>query len=302
MASQPPNSSPRHVVILPYYCDSEVRRFTSIADWLVRESAARPDCTFVLASSPRTPPSEALFRAWSRIGPVEHFRCPTPVFGYPQGPTAMFWDAMDHVAANFRGDGFALWLESDMVVVRPDWLELLTADWDRGPRRPLLMGCYVPRVYKFRWLRRRKPLLEPHINGGACYALDFARRMPPAAREGTFDMAVFQHARALDGIAVTSRIGFSTVARVRRDVVAGNRCILHGFMQDKDRFVDRALRPVSGLETRTRFLLPHVERIEEAWQRLRLCFFRRGPAVMLQNLMLEQKRIPADRLPLDTGP
>ncbi len=293
---------PRHVVILPYYCEEEVDRYLQIGDWMASHCRLPLDCTFLLAASPRATTSDRLFEAWSRLGCCQHLKCPTQVFGYPAGPTAMYWDAMHHIAENFRGDGFALWFESDMVAVRPDWLDQLSADWDRETQRPLLMGCYVPPVFKFRWLRRKKLLLDPHINGGACYALDFARRMPPEARTGTFDMAIYRHALQGGGAVVTDRIGFSTLSRVRRDVMAGRKCLLHGFMQDKNRFISEAVRPLSAAEQRSRWTLPLRESLEEACQRIRLCFFRRGPAVMLQNLLLAQKRNPVGRLQPDTQP
>lgn len=293
---------PRHVVILPYYCEEEVDRYLQIGEWMVRNCRLPLDCTFLLAASPRAQTSDRLLREWSKLGECVHLKCPTQVFGYPAGPTAMFWDAMDHIAGHFKGNGFALWFESDMVAVRPDWLDLLAADWDREAQRPLLMGCYVPPVFKFRWLRRKKLLLDPHINGGACYALDFARRMPAEARNGTFDMAIYQHALRAGGAVVTNRIGFSTLGRVRRDVMAGRKCLLHGFMQDKNRFIREAVRPVSAAERNISWALPLRESVEEACQRIRLCFFRRGPAVMLQNLLLAQKRNPVGRLQPDSLP
>lgn len=98
----------------------------------------------------------------------------------------MYWDAMQFIAENFaESDGFGLWLESDMAPVKPDWLDRLSAEWYTDPP-PLMMGCYVPDVYKHRLFRKPKLLLNAHINGGACYATDFAIRMPQEARDGVF--------------------------------------------------------------------------------------------------------------------
>ena len=108
----------------------------------------------------------------------------------------MYWDAMEFIAEKFAmSDGFSLWLESDMAPIKPDWLDRLSAEW-YASEPPLMMGCYVPEVFKHRFLRRPKLILAPHVNGGACYATDFAKRMPPEAREGVFDVAVYQHAQA----------------------------------------------------------------------------------------------------------
>lgn len=279
-----------HVLVLPYFCQAEIDRYQRTADWLVRETSRPLDCTFLLAASPKAEPSEQLRAAFSRLGPVVSYQCPTQVFGYPAGPTAMFWDAMDFVAANFSGDGFSLWFESDMAFVKPNWLDRLAAEWNAGERRPLMMGCYVPHVYKHRLFRRPKLLLNPHINGGACYALDFARRMPAAAREGVFDMAVYEHGLALGEMRATRQIAFSTVRRARRDLLAEEKSVLHGFMQDKDRFISECVRPLSPAERRQHRWSP-LEEQWETWQRqIRVLFVRRGHQAMLENMFLAKQR------------
>jgi hypothetical protein len=294
--------STSHVVILPYFCQQEIDRYQKTADWLVQQTTERLDCTFLLAASPKAQPSEQLRAAFARLGPVISYQCPTQIFGYPAGPTAMFWDAMDYVADNFSGDGFSLWFESDMAFVKPNWLERLTGEWNSGPSRPLMMGCYVPHVYKHRLFRRRKLLLNPHINGGACYALDFARRMPAAAREGVFDMAVYEHGLAIGEMRATRQISFSTVQRARRDVLSADKCVLHGFMQDKDRFINECVRPVSLAEKGLRPLSPLQERWE-TWQRqVRVLFVRRGHQAMLENMFLaKQKAESKTQLQLPRG-
>lgn len=283
-----------HVVILPYFCQEEIDRYQQTADWLVKQTTQPLDCTFLLAASPKAQPSEQLRAAFSRLGPVISYQCPTQVFGYPAGPTAMFWDAMDFVAENFSGDGFSLWFESDMAFVKPNWLERLSAEWNSGQSRPLMMGCYVPHVYKHRLFREPKLLLNPHINGGACYALDFARRMPAAAREGVFDMAVYEYGLAIGEMRATRQISFSTVQRARRDVLSTEKCVLHGFMQDKDRFINECVRPVSLTEKGLRPLSPFQEQWE-TWQRqIRVLFVRRGHQAMLENMFLAKQRAEAD--------
>ncbi len=298
---RPRFAMPRHVVIIPYYCDEEIVRYQKIADWMLEHCRLPLDCTFLLAASPRATVSDSLQQTFSRLGPAVSFQCPTQVFGYPAGPSAMFWDSMDYIAENFSGDGFALWFESDMVAVRSDWMEQLTVEWDQQEETPLLMGCYVPKVYKFRWLRQKKLMLEAHINGGACYALDFARRLPDEARTGVFDMAVYPFARECGKVVISGRIGFSTNSTVRRDVQTGEKCVLHGFMQDKDQFVDSATRPVTAREKSSRFLFPLQERMEDFRRWLRVTFVRKGPRAMLENTLLTQKRMMAGKIPVDAG-
>ncbi|MFM7117247.1 MAG: hypothetical protein ACKO0N_11485 [Planctomycetota bacterium] len=285
--------STRHVVVLPYYCQEEIDRYQQTSDWLVKNCDDPLDCTFLLAASPKATPSKQLHEAFERLGPVVSFQCPTQVFGYPAGPTAMFWDAMDYIAEHFSGDGFALWFESDMAFVKPNWLDRLAAEWDSGVERPVMMGCYVPHVYKYRFFRRPKLLLNPHINGGACYALDFARRMPQSAREGVFDMAVYEHGLQLGEMRPTRQIGFSTVARARRDVLSAEKCVLHGFMQDKNRFITECVRPVSAAEKRMQAISPLQEQWELLQRRIRVMFVRRGHRAMLENMFLAKQQADA---------
>jgi len=277
-----------HIIVLPYYCQDEVARYLTIARQLA--DYPRPDAQvhYLLASSPRTEPSQELEEAYSSLGPCTSIQCPTQIFGYPQGPTAMYWDAMEYVAEKFEGNrGFCLWLESDMCPVKPDWIDRLSSEWFSG-ERPLMMGCYVPEVYKNRILRGRKKILDPHINGGACYATDFARRLPPAARSGVFDMAVYQYAAAQNGVRPTTQIAFSTLGRVRRDVMNPEKVLLHGFMQDKDQFIDACLQPVSSEERAWQAWHPVQESWERMKRRMTVMVVRRGHRAMLENMLLAQ--------------
>lgn len=276
-----------HVIILPYFCIDEVRRYLKIADAITRFQA--PDCNyhFLLASSPRIQPSPELLQAFRQLGPCTPFACPTEVFGYPQGPSAMYWDCMEYVAHKFgeRNRGFCLWLESDMAPVKTDWLDRLSSEWYRD-KPPLMMGCHVPDTYKRRLFRRPKLILHAHINGGACYATDFARRLPASARRGVFDMAVYQHAVREGGIRKTDQIAFSSVSRVRRDVLCPRKVLLHGYLQDKDRFIDECLRPVTDSERQASVWHPLQDRLDLWRRRIRVQFVRRGHRAMLENMLL----------------
>ncbi len=279
-----------HVIVLPYFCQNEVERYLKIAHRL--RQFPRPNCNihFLLANSPRIEPDSRLYRSYSQIAPCTSFACPTQVFGYPAGPTAMYWDAMEFVAEKFNGsDGFCLWLESDMAPVKADWIDRLSVEWFTG-KRPLMMGCHVPDIYKRRIFRRPKLILRAHVNGGACYAIDFARRLPPDAREGVFDMAVYRHAHQQGGVRKSELIAFSTLSRVRRDVQSPDKVLLHGFMQDKDAFVDACLQPVSPRESRAAVWHPLQERIELVKRRIRVQFIRRGHRAMLENMLLTKQK------------
>lgn len=283
----------KYVVILPYFCQEEVERYLKIATWLEQNCETPIPCHFLLAASPRTQPSQQLFTTFSKLGDCTSFQCPTQVFGYPEGPTAMFWDAMDHIAKQF-GDfqGFSLWLESDMAFTQPDWLPRLVGDWKRdNDSPPLLMGCYVPEVYKYRLFRKPKLILHDHINGGACYSLDFANRMPAESREEVFDMAVYKYGKQVGGVKTTGQISFSTNKRVRRDLLDKNKCVLHGFMQEKDSFIDECVRPLTEREIKTAGWIPLQDKIEMLKRRVKVCFVRRGHQAMLENMLLAKHRL-----------
>ena len=232
----------KHVVILPYFCQEEVDRYVKIAARIKTFPKPNVDCEFLLASSPRTETSQQLVDTYSELGPTTAFACPTQIFGYPEGPGAMFWDSMEFISKNYAGnDGFSLWLESDMAPIKPDWLDRLSEEWYSGNQTPIMMGCFVPEVYKYRYFKQPKLLLAPHINGGACYSMDFADAMPAEARTGVFDMAVYQYAQKLGRARFTKQIAFSAHSRVRRDIADQDKVLLHGFMQQKDRFIEQCV-------------------------------------------------------------
>lgn len=284
----------KYVVILPYFCDEEVDRYLKIAGWLTQNCVTPLPCHFLLAASPRTKPNARLFNAFDQLGECSEFQCPTQVFGYPEGPTAMFWDAMDHIASTFpEFEGFSLWLESDMAFTQPDWLPRLVKEWTSGneEHKPLMMGCYVPEVYKHRLFRKPKLILHDHINGGACYALDFAKRMPEEARIDVFDMAVFQYGKTVGGVKSTRQISFSTNDRIRRDLLDSNKCIVHGFMQEKDQFIDQCVQPLTEREIKSASWIPVRDQIELLKRRIKVCFVRRGHQAMLENMLLAKHRL-----------
>lgn len=278
-----------HVVILPYFCDEEVARYMKI---ISRMAGMRQLCqwSFLLAASPRTEPNKKLEQACAAVASTQSFQCPSQVFGYPQGPTAMFWDCMAHVQANYPDDGgFSLWLESDMAPVKDNWLDRLDAEW-KTASNPVLMGCYVPKVYKSRFLRRRKLLLEDHVNGGACYTKRFAERMPVEAREGVFDVVVYKHALDVGQVIFTDQIDFSTNERVRRDVVNPSKVLLHGFLQDKDQFISDCVAPITDTERRSAMLNPVLDFAESTRRWVRVWRVRRGQQAMYENMLLAKRR------------
>lgn len=281
----------QHVIVLPYFSLEEVERFLMIGRHL--KKMPRPSCKvhFLLANSLRIQPSVELFECYRELGPCTAFTCPTPVFGYPEGPTAMYWDCMSFISEKFRdSSGFSLWLESDMCPIKPDWLDRLSDEWFTG-EKPWMMGCHVPDIYKKRIFRRPKLILHEHINGGACYATDFATLMPSDARSGVFDMAVYKYAQNSGRIRKSRQIAFSTLARVRRDVQCPEKVLLHGFMQDKDKFIGSCVEPVSEREKQAAAWHPLQEKFEQVKRSIRVQFVRRGHRAMLENMLLTKQKI-----------
>lgn len=288
-------SETKHVVILPHFCDEEVARYEKIAEKMV--GWKRPDAKleFLIAASPKRQPSKRLLEAFRPCGDVVPFQCPTQIFGYPEGPTAMFWDCMDFIAERHAGrQGFSLWLESDMCPTQSEWIDVLSRQWferDADGQLPLMMGCFVPEVYKYRLFKKPKKILSSHINGGACYSLDFATQMPAEAREGVFDMSVFKYASDVGRARETRSICFSTLNRVRRDVANPDKVLLHGFMQEKDEFIEQSLLPLTDAEIDSQRVWNEIrEHAETVKRKLRVLFVRKGREAMLENMFLAKQK------------
>ncbi len=283
----------RNVVILPYFCEDEVTRYLKIADKLATCPRPRERCEFLLAASPRTSTSQRLLEAYSCLGNTTAFQCPTQIFGYPEGPTAMFWDCMDFLSEHYAdSSGFGLWLESDMAPTQPDWLDRLSEEWHSEPEKPIMMGCFVPDVYRKRLFKRPRLILDHHINGGACYAMDFARHMPVSAREGCFDMIVYRYAHELGRAKRSRQIAFSTNRRIRRDLSDRSKVLVHGFQQDKDRFIDQCVAPLTEIEKATALLNPVLDRWESFKRTARIRLKNGGNhRDTLDNVLLAQRKL-----------
>ena len=239
-----------HTIILPYFSEAEIDRYELILDHMLRLGESQAPFEFLLAASPRIEPSERLYRAASRVAPSRHFQCPTQVFGYPEGPTAMFRDCMWHGATDSDGrDDFVLWMESDMCPVKPGWLDRLDHHW-RLCGDVYAMGCVIPALHgahrqKFRLkhlVKRRRSRqvqwIAQHINGGACYRRDLIRHIPLSDQRLAFDMEIGAVLGQRGGFADTPAIAFSTLERIEDDLQDPEKVLLHGYLQDKEAFLD----------------------------------------------------------------
>ena len=244
-----------HTIILPYFCDAEIERYELILEHIYRLGQQQVDYEFLLAASPKISPSERLMAAASRVAPSRHFACPSQVFGYPEGPSAMFWDCMCHLAEGRGRTGFALWMESDMCPIKPDWLDQLDRDWE-ACGDIFVMGCVVPQVNRhqrtpvvgrFSNKFQHKRWVTQHVNGGACYRCDLVRHMPSDFRDGLFDVRLGEILGEMGGYADTPCISFSTLERLSDDLDDPQKVLLHGYLQNKDVFLQGCTKSVEEI-------------------------------------------------------
>jgi len=166
-----------NIIILPYYSQEEVLRFSRLARIIKHFGGLEGRFEFLLSARYDFPESSELYERYASIAPTKSFRCSlegkgivTPENGtLYEGPSAMFWDTMRFIEKNYEQDGgFALWMEADMVPLRKDWLKAISAEWLPGF---LTMGFFVDTT-------KGMCSCASHINGGACYAKDFAKKVP----------------------------------------------------------------------------------------------------------------------------
>ena len=281
--------SGEYTLIFPYYCEAEVQRYLTIADQIERLGSQKTPYRFLLAASPRTQLNRQLEDRMRRIAPVDHFQCPTRIFGYPAGPTAMFWDCMEWMSENSKSaDGFGLWFESDMIPVRPNWLDMIVEQWTTGGQ-PWLMGCLIPEIYRNRLFKTTPPKwTEEHVNGGACYCRHFARHLPDEAREDVFDLAVYSYCRDAGMVRSTPSISLSTMGRCRLDIGNPNRAVLHGFLQNKEKFLAKCTA-LSQKSLHPQVVNEQLESLRLAWQKFRIKLGAKSDRVKLSAIFAEME-------------
>lgn len=223
----------RHTIVLSYFSQAEAERYKALARVLAawpRPEAFDVECLICTVTT-GVAEDPALVEAMSAVMPTRSYRCQTTVEGYPQRPTAMFWEIMAHVGATDPGDGgFALWLEADMVPARPTWLDELHREWTRH-RRPLVMGRLQPRTY----VPTSRIVTSPHINGGACYSKSYSREIPERAKGGVFDGTPWPEVKRSGRFVATDLFAYSSVVGLALDM-SSRAAVLHGYRQDKPVF------------------------------------------------------------------
>jgi hypothetical protein len=229
----------KHIVAIPYYCQEEVRRYLLIADLLrsyTRETSKTVEFEFLISPAWSVNPDDALFDAFSKVSTVDLYNCKTKAVGYPRRATAMFWEIMEHIAHSYPKDGgFVLWLESDMIPVRANWMSQLTSEWTSSPNL-ILMGPLIPEF------RTRKGYLVPeHINGGSCYSKDLAKHVPLDGRRSYFDVDLFSYVKATKRFKPSELFTLATYDDIPELILDSETVILHGYLQAKDKFVNKCI-------------------------------------------------------------
>ena len=110
-------------------------------------------------------------------------------------------------------------------------------------------------------------------------------------------MAIYPHLKSSGRFATTQTLAFSTIKRCRRDMANPQTAILHGFLQDKNSFVDKCVQELEPHEKEYHQPSKYVASIVNVSTRLNLRFFKRGKRAMLQALLLEQAELARSQAP-----
>lgn len=181
---QPKSKLEGHTIVLPYFSEQELGRFHDLADYINNCTFKITNCRYnflIVACS--LPLDNSLVDKFRYIAPSVGYVTPVGKLDYGNGSCSLFWDVAEHVHNNYPHDGFMLWMESDMVPLKPDWIDSLDAIWENQS----ILGMRVKRCF----YASTQTLTTEHINGGACYNKMLAGLVPREARKHPFDMSLY---------------------------------------------------------------------------------------------------------------
>jgi len=238
----------KHIVAIPYYCREEIRRYFWIAEFLSQFAKSNSQYEFLLVSGPFINPSADLYEAFARLAPTSSMQCTSRQNSNHDGPGNMFWDTMEHISSHFPHDGgFVLWLESDMIPVKSDWIQKLEAEWLNEPKVNL-MGHYIPA-----FTMKNGTVVPDHINGGACYSKDFVDVVPTPNKRFSqtqparaFDIRFFPPVKKENRYKESESFAFGVHNRISEIIFAPDVTILHGYLQRKDAFIKECIAIVTA--------------------------------------------------------
>ncbi len=257
----------KHLIVLPYYHHEEIKRYLHTALFLRHFTETNLQFEFLLCSRNDIADDKSLLNAFSQIASVNTFHCQNLHTGHPEGSNGMFWEIMEHVNSNYQNDGgFALWLEPDMVPIKKDWLDRLHAEWVKLPI-PILMGRHL-KLRLFPAKINDKKIYTDHINGGACYAKNFAQYIPPAGsridcktENGlaiAFDVQHFPAVKKTGLFRNSKSFAFVNSHKILSSISNPNKVILHAYGHDKDEVVTTCVKSALHATNNGKFYFPET--------------------------------------------
>jgi len=234
----------RNIIVLPYASDTEIRRFLKIGYFLRRRDKNRCHFEFLLVNKNTVKPDKELAAVLNDLAPVRCYEPETVLNSYPEGPDEVFWKAMEYVSKVYEKDGgFALWLESDMLPKVPDWVDRLEREWKAYPGI-LIMGLYFSQKY----LIKTGDRIAEHINGGACYSKDIFMAVPSLYKGKYFDVSLFPFIKKTKKFHASWLFRYSHMHSLLDDIQDNRAVILHGYRQDKEKFISKAIEIIESPE------------------------------------------------------
>ncbi len=236
----------KHIIVIPYINQEEISRLLQIGNYLKRHTRNLCDYEFLLVNKKTVESSDVLLKTYSSIAPTSQYQPETLFNTYPEGVDECFWKSMEYIYQNHDQDGgFALWFESDMIPIASDWVDKLGEEWSKH-FEVSVMGLYVPRKF----YAKKNVLVGEHINGGACYSKEISKIISPEVRGKYFDTNMFHHIKKSNKYHASSLIKFGHQWSILREVKNNKAVLLHGYLQNKDSFVSKAIDLVTSAEAR----------------------------------------------------
>lgn len=160
----------RHILVLPYWCEKEVRNFLQVLGRWEDLCRTEVDYSFVIARRFDAEESAELVEACSRFAPTTSMVCDRYRWeGWPAGANGMFRHVMEVIEESEEKDGgFVFWFEHDVVPIYADWLDWLQKIWQPDLS---VMGQYMSPP----WINLHQAPMKPNINGTACYGKSLAK-------------------------------------------------------------------------------------------------------------------------------
>lgn len=171
---QPDLSEKTYIVVFPFWCDEEVRRFELIArNWRSLTDTARSYSFLLVARCDYDICPATLENLLLEHGSVNYLRCKGPLRYRPSrfprrhlNANPMFVETAEHIKAAHPEDGaFWLWFEADMMFTDRLWLDKLAKEWD-ALEDPIALGHIV------------KDTKHTHLNGAGCYTKNLISLVP----------------------------------------------------------------------------------------------------------------------------